>query len=238
MSFILDALRKSEAERQREAVPTVARTPLAPVRRQVPLWSWALIGALSLIVITLGVAWWQSIGFGPGEDPTLADTVPAGFAAPETALAGNAARTVNTSPASGPGASSPTNSAPNATLDLASGQSSRQSSPMDRGSLSGRSASLPETLDSAPTAETVRSEADQAAPLHPIGELAFIDPNQPTFRLDLLAYHSDPDRAYAIVNGRRYRTGERTASGPSVTDIRRDGVVLTHRGERFLLRPR
>ena len=60
MSFILDALRKSESERQREPNASLSRAPLAPVRHQVPPWTWLLIGLLSLALIAFAVAWWQS----------------------------------------------------------------------------------------------------------------------------------------------------------------------------------
>lgn len=60
MSFILDALRKSENERQRESSASLARAPLAAVRHRVPVWSWFLIGLLSLALIALGTAWWRS----------------------------------------------------------------------------------------------------------------------------------------------------------------------------------
>ena len=59
MSFILDALRKSESERQREAAPSLSRAPLAQVRHRIPAWIWALISILLAALIALGAAWWQ-----------------------------------------------------------------------------------------------------------------------------------------------------------------------------------
>lgn len=60
MSFILDALRKSESERQRGAAPALARTPIPAIKHRTPAWVWILIGVLSLTVISLAVAWWRS----------------------------------------------------------------------------------------------------------------------------------------------------------------------------------
>lgn len=58
MSFILDALRKSELERQRDSAPGLMRSPVAAARRETPLWIWLLIVLLSLAVAGLAGAWW------------------------------------------------------------------------------------------------------------------------------------------------------------------------------------
>lgn len=60
MSFILDALRKSETERRREAAPNLHHVPLAVHREGVPVWIWSTIALLALSVMVLGGAWWQS----------------------------------------------------------------------------------------------------------------------------------------------------------------------------------
>ena len=60
MSFILDALRKSETERQREVAPSFSQVPIAVARPRVPPWAWLVIGALTLCVAVLGGAWWQT----------------------------------------------------------------------------------------------------------------------------------------------------------------------------------
>ena len=60
MSFILDALRKSEHDRQRSAVPGLSQVPLATPRPQMPRWALAVIGVLVAAVLLLGGAWWQS----------------------------------------------------------------------------------------------------------------------------------------------------------------------------------
>jgi len=70
MSFILDALRKSESERQRETAPTLVRAPLALVRRRTPAWIWLVIGLLSLALVALSAAWWQR-----GRDAPVAATL-------------------------------------------------------------------------------------------------------------------------------------------------------------------
>lgn len=82
MSFILDALRKSESERQREATGSLSRAPLAPVRHHVPPWTWLLIALLSLALIALAAAWWQSNRPLPQASPPIETEAAAPEAAP------------------------------------------------------------------------------------------------------------------------------------------------------------
>src|SRR5262245_3068017 len=60
MSFILDALRKSEHERQRAAMPGVAQVPFGLPRRELPTWATALIVVLVVALLALGGAWWRA----------------------------------------------------------------------------------------------------------------------------------------------------------------------------------
>ena len=56
MSFILDALKKSEAERQRQAGPAMFQAPAARPRRGVPTWL-IVTGALLVVVNLAGLLW-------------------------------------------------------------------------------------------------------------------------------------------------------------------------------------
>jgi general secretion pathway protein B len=53
MSFILDALKKSEAERQRQAGPTLLEVRVTPPRRHLPLWAVALAVLLGVNLVAL-----------------------------------------------------------------------------------------------------------------------------------------------------------------------------------------
>ncbi|MDX1562745.1 MAG: hypothetical protein R3305_07445, partial [Gammaproteobacteria bacterium] len=75
MSFILDALRKSESERQRDEVASVTRTPLAPAKARTPAWVWGLIATLSIALAAISVAWLS--GTGTGTDSAVAARSPA-----------------------------------------------------------------------------------------------------------------------------------------------------------------
>ena len=64
MSFILDALRKSENERQQSAVPGISDVPTVVHAARVPKWVLGIIAMLSAGILVLGWAWWQSSGEG------------------------------------------------------------------------------------------------------------------------------------------------------------------------------
>ncbi len=55
MSFILDALKKSEIERQRQSTPGLMDTPAALRRGRLPLWAICLGALLAINVVVLSV---------------------------------------------------------------------------------------------------------------------------------------------------------------------------------------
>jgi general secretion pathway protein B len=64
MSFILDALRKSENERQQSEVPSISDVPAVVHNTRLPTWAVASIAALSASILLLGWAWWHSTDVG------------------------------------------------------------------------------------------------------------------------------------------------------------------------------
>jgi general secretion pathway protein B len=60
VSFILDALRKSEHERQRSATPGLSHVPLATQQAQLPRWALGVMAVLVAALLVIGGAWWQS----------------------------------------------------------------------------------------------------------------------------------------------------------------------------------
>jgi len=60
MSFILDALKKSEKERQRDAVPGINDLPIVVHEPRGSFWVLAVIGGLGLCIVVLAWAWWRA----------------------------------------------------------------------------------------------------------------------------------------------------------------------------------
>jgi general secretion pathway protein B len=73
MSFILDALRKSERERQQSAVPGISDVPAVVQSSRIPAWAVAVIVILSAGVLFFGWAWWNG-----GGDQNVAVVRPSG----------------------------------------------------------------------------------------------------------------------------------------------------------------
>ena len=53
MSFILDALKKSESDRQRQSGPSLFEVKVAPPRRSLPIWALAIAVLLGINVIVI-----------------------------------------------------------------------------------------------------------------------------------------------------------------------------------------
>ena len=57
----------------------------------------------------------------------------------------------------------------------------------------------------------------------------------PALNLDIHVHSADPDRRFVVINGRRYREGDRLGEGPVLETVTRDGAILRQGGQRFRL---
>src|SRR5512139_4139975 len=94
MSFILDALKKSENDRQRQSGPALFEVRVPPPRSKFPLLA---VSIIALLVVNLGVVAWLML------------RKPAAAAAPQTAASGNEAQAGNSAQPAPPPASTPQN---------------------------------------------------------------------------------------------------------------------------------
>src|SRR5437763_7573136 len=79
MSFILDALKKSESDRQRQSGPALFEVKLAPPRTGLPPWGLA-VGAL--LLVNLGVVMWMLLRHAATPAPGTPPVAAAGASAP------------------------------------------------------------------------------------------------------------------------------------------------------------
>ena len=228
MSFILDALRKSEHERQRSAVPGLSHVPLAAARREVPGWTLVLIGALGAAVLALGGAWWQS----QRSLRAPAASSPAAVAAPVDPTPAAAA---TPAPVTAPSITTPPPTASPATVAVATPPAQ---APVASTSLqeSESAVALDERTQSLANAAFVPKQPTPTGPTLPsVTALQAQGINVPPLRLELHAYSERPAERFVFINGRKYKEGERLNEGPEVVRIEANGVVLSQQGQRFQL---
>ncbi|MDQ2696405.1 MAG: general secretion pathway protein GspB [Pseudomonadota bacterium] len=78
--------------------------------------------------------------------------------------------------------------------------------------------------------------APVATPPSPLSALpADFRQSLPAMNIDIHVHSPLRRKRFVLINSRRYQEGERLREGPLLEAITRDGVVLNHRGTRFLL---
>jgi general secretion pathway protein B len=238
MSFILDALKKSETDRQRQGGPALFEVKVAAPRSALPPWA---IAIAVLFAANLGVVAWLLLrhNSAPAESaqPQVAGTASAAAPSPAPAARGPAASagpaTTAAAPApSAPSASSATNaapvSAPPATPRAPPSRSAAESEPNPD--------DYAPATEPAPSSGTshVQRGTDSGVPLYQ--QLAATSGNQlPQLRLDLHAYAEKAEDRWVLVNMHKLHEGDATPEGARVERITPDGAVLSWHGQQFLL---
>ena len=253
MSFILDALKKSESDRQRQSGPSLFEVKVAPPRRALPVWAVAIAALLGINVVV--VSWMllrrpaaqqqpqqqaqqqaqrvqpaplTSAGSGGTAQMSAADRPPAGAegrtASPPTAVAPPPSVAAAQAPAAGAARSSqPT---------PASGAGGGD----DQGA--GQTAAGGDPSDYAPAVEPAAPQASGAAAAAdglPLYQQIVTSDGLPALHLDLHVFAERPQDRFVMINMHRLGEGDSLPGGVEVDSIRPDGVVLTYRGTRFLL---
>jgi general secretion pathway protein B len=211
MSFILDALKKSEIERQRQSVPGLMDARSAVRRSRLPLWAAALglLLGINLVVLAL-VLWNKSAPSAPAPRAPASAAPPAPAAAPP---ATEHFSPLDSSPVYAPEIPVPAGEGARKTAVHAV----RHSDPI----LSDASPKAPdEPQEILPSISEINLTGAQALPeLH----------------LDVHVYATNPADRFVYINMRKYHEGAALPEGPLVERIRRDGVVLNYQGLRFIL---
>lgn len=253
MSFILDALKKSENERQRQIGPSLADVKVVRRNNERPWWA---VAVAALLVVNLGVLLFVLIRGGNAKPAPTQPAAPAQTAPQQSYYAQPQAAPRNQSP---PPAAQAYRSPPIATdpsvrslADEARGEEPYPEEPMNP-SLAG-AASVPEgapivgqieppavaPLPSGAVFEA-RTAANQTGvvtnneTLPTLNDLAAGGTNLPDLHLDIHVHSQKPNERFVFVNMRKYLEGETLKEGPSVERITPEGVVLNQRGLRFLL---
>jgi len=224
MSFILDALRKSDAERQRGVAPGLADVRYAAGRRRRNVWVPLLALVLTANIGFMAWLWYDGGNQPAAEAPVESATPPAApaagpVAAPEVRAL--ARETASAEPVAPPAVES----------DLPDRPFAAQAPQVPAAE-----AQVPAV---APQAEQLpakpsRIVADPALPtLDQLLGAGTLD--LPPLNLDLLVYNESPSVRFVVINGRKYREGAQLTEGPALESITPEGVILGSRGQRFIL---
>jgi general secretion pathway protein B len=212
MSFILDALKKSELERQRQSVPGLMDARIMPRRSRLPVWGIALgvLLAVNLAVLTFVLLRKST------SDAHLSHALP-----PPPVAAASAAQHF-----------SPLDSAPQYApeIPVAPADSAPEEAAPPH-------AAAPRPAHRAdPLLTDEESNADSQEVLPTINEITLTGTQTlPDLHLDVHVYATKAADRFVYINMRKYHEGGKLQEGPVVERIRRDGVVLNYQGLRFIL---
>lgn len=264
MSLILEALRKSEAERQRGRAPGlfVQQVPAQRRGRRAALaWPWGLAALLAAGLLAWAWREWPrstpsetaappavnaaaavpehraAVTPGMNTPATTASTDPAASAT--TALAGidppdTSALTAMDLPTPAP---PPRMSSPSIAADPAPAARAAVPAP-DPMAGTTRPAEPPQTATpaAAPAPDASSASAPHEPALPTVASLAAGERAQlPPLKLSMHVYAAEPAQRFVILDGQRLGEGASPAPGMVLEHIRRDGLVLLVNGRRVLL---
>lgn len=259
MSFILDALKKSESDRQRQSGPSLFEVKVAPPRRTLPVWAVAIAVLLAINIVV--VSWMLLRRPATQSRATAASAASAPSAAPAgPAAAGQsfaAARAAATPREPGSGA---VTSTPAASAAPAPGPSVSAAQPAGADHTTAPAVSSSSQSPAAPLAHSAdQSGNEQGAGDNPADHAPAVEPDTasassgsagqdlplyqqivtsaglPDLHLDLHVYADRPQDRFVMINMHRLGEGDALPNGVQVESIRPDGVVMTYHGTRFLL---
>jgi general secretion pathway protein B len=207
MSFILDALKKSETERQQQGSAEFSTIPSSSPQRATPRWLWVLIALLVVNMIVLLVLVLRP------DKSSVAVTGPA-----------TAPATVQTPPATDRPAAS------GASFDerVAAAKASREAMPVT--APPALEIAPVRRTQPAPSSSDTLTVLPSALELRANGELEL-----PDMHVDIHVYSQVPAERFVFINMDKHREGSTLSEGPTVREITVDGVVLEYRGRRFML---
>lgn len=205
MSFILDALKKSESDRQQKGSAEFTGVPTSNRREKPPRWLWVLGLLLAVNVVVL-----LSVLLRPDAQPEV--SIPP------------AAQPVQT-----------TQAAPAEIKDFASQvAAARESAPPREEPRPAVRESTPEASETpapiVPEAALISNALPSIHELVANGTIAL-----PELHVDVHVYSEVSEDRFVFINMNKHMEGSRLPEGPLVKEITRDGVVLEQNGINFLL---
>ncbi|HEU4652683.1 MAG TPA: general secretion pathway protein GspB [Steroidobacteraceae bacterium] len=258
MSFILDALKKSENERQRKVGPSLADVHVRPAENNRPWWAYAIA---ALLLINLGVL---IVALTRNHTAVQPQTSVAA-SAPSSSIANgqrqtsmpidSATQSQGASLAPAPAAPERTPPSTNAAVhplaEEAGVPANEMTEPNDAPNPSLAAAALPPEgppmvrpieapsvapANTTPTFASRTQESKQPDEILPTASDLIASGKQlPELHLDIHVHSPNPAERFVFVNMHKYVEGQTLTEGPTVERITPEGVILNQNGLRFLL---
>ena len=209
MSFILDALKKSETDRQQQGSAEFSGVPTSPAKPAVPRWLW-VVGILLAINLTVLI--------GLLLKPDTA-TIPAAVPAQ--------AETSNTPAAE---IAAPPSFQEQVAVAQRNAPEQQTANTIDEPEVTTNTFVKPILISQDPSAIPA---ADLYPSIHEVR--ASGSSNLPDLHLDIHVYSTAPEDRFVFINMVKLREGSELTEGPHVAEITPDGVVLDYQGQMFLL---
>jgi general secretion pathway protein B len=243
MSFILDALKKSENERQRQVGPSLADVQVTQRRANKPWWAVA-VGALLVLNLAVLLVVLMRDGDARSSAPQ---------AAREDSAATSGARAGNQVPLPASASRMPRGNPPAVASRDPAGHSLADEAgtvePSAMGSADPQLAAAGNVPDGPPMVRPIQAPAVAPATIPPQPEaqpaqdevlptpmdLAASGTSLPELHLDIHVYSATPAERFIFVNMRKYTEGQALKEGPTLERITSDGAILNQHGLRFLL---
>jgi len=245
MSFILDALKKSESDRQRQNGPALFEVKVAPPRTHLPAWA---IAIAVLLVVNLGVVMWMLMRHPVHNAPAAQAPAPPQVSAPPALASATGPAPVlttapSTPPAPAPEPSAGTGAVASALPSLSAGAagaaaSAPSASPGTDGGNPDDYAPAEEAPPAAPASGSLSGRVRRAtASGVPLYQDAAATPGTqiPQLRLDLHVFAARAQDRFVMINMHKVHEGDTLPEGVHVDSITPEGAVLSYNGSRFLL---
>lgn len=247
MSLLLDALRKAEQERRLGQPPSaldeppVSREPEATTPKARRYRSSLLLGLVIVCAIALLLLLAKAPRVAVVTAPDVADAAPPPVATPRPTarvVAVESERLDDLNSLVLP----PPPPRPRAVVTASGEVPAGAPSPEDIAAIEDGDETAQPTpeVNPPPSAAAAPAAADDVPPADAgtLGppRLSDLPPEQrerlPSYRFDVHVWNEDPARRFVLLNGKRYREGDRTDEGPTLVEILTDGIVIDADGLR------
>jgi len=242
MSLILDALRKSEAERQRGKSPGLFATTPGVLRETFPRMKlWPVLVFLAFLLASAWVIWRGEARRAQGEQAATTIAAPADAGVELVDAVTGTAGAGDDSARPFPGAQSSSPASPTSATSGAARTRAVPSAPPPSVSATqpiSAVASTSPALPSPPQPEVAPAPSADAPAEESLPTVAVLDSGTraslPPLKLSMHVFGQDPAKRFAIIDGKRVSAGSLLGNGV-VEEIRRDGVVININGQRLLV---